>query len=177
MPPSTVQRSPERPPPLPDRQGCSRFVGRASGNDPSVEIELVLCGDTALTGELQWSSLTSGWNRRAVSGQRQGERIVLRDDAILEENPTFGWRFCDIERYDLTLDGDALSGTYEAPSCNDSATLTLTSAGEAPAPTAAPPAPEPMASPSGCAGCTAIGFAPSLLLLVVTLLAYRKPQP
>lgn len=116
-----------RPPLLPAQQGCELWLGQAHGNDPSVRVNLRLCPTEGggLSGELQWSSLESGHNVRAVVGSRQGDKLILRDERIVEEHPEPGWRFCTIERYELTRSGSRLTGTYHSRACNDEATVEL----------------------------------------------------
>lgn len=59
-----------RPKLLDDKAGCERWLGTAAGNDPSVRVNLRLCPkDGGVEGELQWSSLQSGWNLRRVVGR------------------------------------------------------------------------------------------------------------
>jgi hypothetical protein len=71
-----------RPPALAGQQGCDLWHGSFSGNDPSVLVEARLCTDEAgqVTGLVQWSSLTSGYNVRDVSGERGAAgQFSLRD--------------------------------------------------------------------------------------------------
>lgn len=146
-----------RPPPLEKAPECELWKGKVSGNDPSVEVEMRLCaaaGDE-VNGVFQWSSLRSGWNRRALVGRWSEGRtkLALRDASILEERPQPGWRFCTVDDYDLALTGPgALDGTYRSKACNDTAKVTLKLEGPATAPatappTAPPPVPAPPASP------------------------------
>ena len=37
-----------------------------------------------------------------------------------------GWRFCVVDRYDLSGSKDALTGKYHSSGCNDNAAMTLT---------------------------------------------------
>lgn len=128
------------PDPLPAEEGCDRFEGQAAGNDPTVRVVLVLCEDAgSLTGKLQWSSLVSGWNVRRVKGHKDAASYALSDVGIESERPEPGWRFCPIDRYALTRDGDRLEGTYDSTDCNDHAAVTLTRMGTAPDPDAADP--------------------------------------
>lgn len=174
-------RDPRRPAPLEGKAGCERWKGTASGNDPSVEIELVLCDgpDGAVSGQLQWSSLESGYNVRDVSGSWSAgrARLTLADRRIVVDRPRGGWKFCAIDRYELERTVgpgvERLAGKYSSSACSDQATITLERAtapagpapsDPAPAPSAPdsaePPAPAPKASaadrpvppgtPSGC---------------------------
>src|SRR5229473_3460381 len=61
--PPPAQKS-ERPPPLEPQAGCELWHGTFSGNDPSVLVEARLCTDeqAGITGDVQWSSLVSGYN-------------------------------------------------------------------------------------------------------------------
>ena len=116
--------------PLKPQKDCELWVGSASGNDPSVRVELQLCprGDGGLAGELQWSSSKSGWNRRAVSGGYRNESksaITLKDERFIENQPNWPWRFCLIDEYRLTRTGQTLSGEYDSAACRDHATLSL----------------------------------------------------
>lgn len=136
----------ERPPRLAAPSGCELWVGRGSGNDPSMQIELRLCPqpDGRVSGEVQWSSTTSGWNLRDVSGRYEagGTGITLRDDRITAQRPEPGWRFCTIDRYTLVRSGDHLSGPYHSSACSDDGTLTLDRvANAAGQPVPAPPSP------------------------------------
>ncbi len=119
----------ERPPPLAPPTGCELWVGRASGNDPSTQIELQLCpqADGSVAGALQWSSTVSGWNVRDVSGRLQpdGTTLFLRDDRVREERPEPGWRFCTVDRYTLARSGDRMTGRYHSTACRDDGTVTL----------------------------------------------------
>lgn len=123
---STLCFKAERPPKLPDKPGCEHYRGTASGNDPSVQLDVVLCpsGNT-LSGEVQWSSLESGWNLRRVEGTREGGRISLRDIEVTQSRPEPGWRFCEIDSYALTQTEVGLAGKYDSHACNDSATVSL----------------------------------------------------
>ena len=137
-----------RPKPLEDLAGCERWTGRAHGNDPTVLVDVRLCPKGAdLAGEVQWSSLKSGWNLRKVRGSwsADGRTLTLRDVSIVQEKPNPGWRFCTIDRYRLERAGeDSLQGSYHSKACRDEAKVSLTRQATAPAsstmaaPTAAP---------------------------------------
>lgn len=117
----------EHPPVLDDQDGCQRWIGGASGNDPSVRIVLRLCPKEGggVGGQSQWSSLESGWNVRVVDGAWDGDRLTLRDVRIAEERPNPGWRFCTIDRWDLRRSGDRLNGSYTSTACDDHARVSL----------------------------------------------------
>lgn len=132
----------ERPPPLATPSGCELWVGRASGNDPSTQLELQLCPqpDGSVAGALQWSSTVSGWNVRDVSGRVQpdGTTLFLRDDRVREERPEPGWRFCTVDRYTLARSGDRMTGRYHSAACQDDGTITLRLSGNIALPNAVP---------------------------------------
>lgn len=118
----------ERPPALVHQEGCELWRGTVSGNDPSVLAELRLCpsaGNT-LVGKLQWSSTTSGYSIREVTGTKTGTHYELHDTAFAQYRPAPGWRFCLVDRYQLDQRGDHLDGTYLASACTDHARVTLT---------------------------------------------------
>jgi hypothetical protein len=127
--------------------------GTNSGNDPSQEVELRLCvdspGSPTVRGESQYSSLNSGWTRRAFTGTRSadGRNLTLRETRMLEDRPNPGWRFCLIDEYNITLvEPDRITGGYFSQACDDRGRMTLrlhartTSAPDA----AAQPAPQPV---------------------------------
>ena len=114
------------PGPMPKRQGCVNYVGSAAGNDPDLVLRLQLCKRGAqVTGLFQISGKQSGWNERTVAGTARGAKFVLHDVTIIEDHPNEGWRFCLAERYDLKLDGDQLSGTYDSAACDDHGAVSL----------------------------------------------------
>jgi hypothetical protein len=116
----------------PSDKNCNLWKGTASGNDPSVEVQLMLCteenGD--VDGVLQWASSRSGWNRRAVAGTQKTEdkktTFTLHDERFIENKPNTGWRFCLIDQYTLSQNKETLSGNYLSNDCNDAAKLSLT---------------------------------------------------
>lgn len=116
-----------RPPPLPAKVACDVYDGTAAGNDPSVELSLRICVDDSgvVTGEAQWSSTVSGWNRRELAGKRTSTGFQLRDVRVIDGKANGGWRFCEIESWTLTLSGTSLTGHYQSAACADSATVTL----------------------------------------------------
>lgn len=120
-----------RPADLEPSKDCELWVGTASGNDPTVEVQLSLCPESnnEVKGVLQWSSERSGWSRRAVKGAYQDKAktaITLHDESFLEKKPNPGWRFCLVDEYSLSRSKDKLSGTYYSKDCDDTATLSLT---------------------------------------------------
>ena len=120
----------ERPPPLKPGKLCSLWVGIASGNDPSVRVEVLLCPGlgSQVVGRLQWSSTLSGWNQRDLIGMVTEDKrgVTLKDVRIRENRPAPGWVFCPADHYDLHLEGDnELNGSYDSSACHDHATLTL----------------------------------------------------
>jgi hypothetical protein len=174
-------REASRPAPLAEEPGCERWVGTAAGNDPSVEIQLVLCDEGgALSGKLQWSSLQSGWNLRRLAGTREADgRVHLRDLAVIEERPEPGWRFCAVDAYELAPSGDeGLVGAYVSAACDDRAALTLHRDGAAPRPLdpvgVAPPSLPPAPPTSAGCGCDSGGVALGLGFVVAGLLLPRR---
>lgn len=132
----------DRPRQLPDRAGCEHYRGTARGNDPSVQLDVVLCPQgTDVSGDVQWSSLQSGWNLRRVSGTWDGDALRMRDLKVIEAKPEPGWRFCEIDTYALVRTDGGLAGTYRSAACDDAAELTLTRV-DAPTPS---PGPQPVA--------------------------------
>jgi len=117
-----------RPKALSPQKNCELWVGTASGNDPSVQVELSLCEDRnkELTGVLQWSSTKSGWNKRAVNGYKKENTILLHDERFLENKPNKGWMFCLIDEYSLSISKNTMQGAYESKACKDKASLSLT---------------------------------------------------
>jgi hypothetical protein len=188
----TVQlRDPRRPAPLDPPPECELWRGHIAGNDPSAEATLQLCttGDE-VSGVFLWSSLESGWDRRAFAGRwLDGRaRLELRDTAMIENHPANGWRLCLAERYLLRRVSDAeLDGEFWSPACNDHGTLRITRfAGEAqPALTA--PAPQPAQSArrdarpqprraSGCSAAPGAVGAPSGLAALLALAAISRSR-
>jgi hypothetical protein len=150
----------ERPPPLAAQSGCELWIGRASGNDPSWQVELELCprADNTVSGSLQWSSTVSGWNTRTISGrfEQGGAVLIMRDERITAERPEPGWMFCTVDRYTLSRSRDQMQGRYHSGACRDDGTISLarsttTSAqpgtGPGPLPNT-PPVPEPPSRPT-----------------------------
>lgn len=126
-PPPRVQPPRVQPPtPAPP---CTLWVGTIRGNDPHVIATLRLCEDGArVTGELQWTSASSGTNVRAVEGAWSADhgRLVMRDTHLVRQSPVPGWRFCLVTRYDLALASTGhLAGFYDAPACEDHARVEL----------------------------------------------------
>jgi hypothetical protein len=124
---ATTASAADHPPELDGGPDCTLWRGTVSGNDATVRMMFRLCpggGDT-IAGTGQWSSKVSGYNVRKLSGRwlDQGARLELRDEAVIEQHPQPGWRFCKIDRYDLTRHGDELTGTYDSRACNDHATV------------------------------------------------------
>lgn len=117
---------------LTPRKGCELWSGTASGNDPSVRVQLSLCNEKdpkgAVSGVLQWSSERSGWSRRAITGAYAsdgGHAVLLRDTKFIENKPNLFWRFCLIDQYQLVRDGETLRGEYYSAACKDRAQLSL----------------------------------------------------
>ena len=121
-------RAQARPPLLEAEEGCDLWRGVASGNDPSVRVELRLCREgQEISGELQWSSEESGWNRREIRGRWTSDTDMrLEDVRFIENRPNYQWRFCHIDIYQLRQYGaDELVGTYRSNRCDDSARVNL----------------------------------------------------
>lgn len=147
-------RALEHPTELPAQAGCERWKGGSSGNDPSARLMFVLCPEgTNVTGEMQWSSLVSGWSVRPVEGSWNGDTLVMRDLRLSENRPQPGWRFCTVDRWELRRVGDRLEGTYDSAACHDHATVWLERMDDAapgePTPSVEPTPVEPNPSPPG----------------------------
>jgi hypothetical protein len=188
----------EHPPLLEAGEGCEKWLGGASGNDASIRLNMILCvKDGAATGYVQWSSLVSGWNVREIVGTVNGARVELRDTRIKEERPEPGWRFCTIDRWALTRDGNRLDGTYDSEACTDHATVWFerivdpasgsgSGAGSArPTPPPKPPPPKPPdtkpPAKTESKGCRCASGDPGPGDLVVLLIAWtiagrRRPR-
>lgn len=180
----------DRPPLLPAAPGCQRWLGSASGNDPSVRLQFRLCEqDGQVTGENQWSSLRSGWNLRELEGSWSSDRnlLILHDIRVAEERPEPGWRFCEVDTYTLRREGDKLIGGYDSAACSDHATVELTLQGDdsgLATPTLPPPStPRPDVGNDVC-GCHAAnarpvsgGWAGLVLLLGAMVVVKRRRRP
>lgn len=124
-----------RPPPIQAQNGCELWRGTFSGNDPSVLVEARFCTNAQgrVTGIVQWSSLTSGFNEREVAGiQDATGDFELHDLSFLQYHPKASWKFCLIDRYTLDSEGpDHLVGSYESQACSDNARIDLSRASRA----------------------------------------------
>jgi hypothetical protein len=80
-----------------------------------------------VTGLVQWSSFTSGYNAREVSGTRgTNGQFSLRDRDFRAYHPKLPWRFCLIDRYMLIPQGpNHLVGSYASRGCSDHAHVEL----------------------------------------------------
>jgi hypothetical protein len=181
-----------RPPPLEATDTCDVYTGKASGNDPTILLELKVCaGPAGVKGQTQYSGMSSGWSKREFTGAWSGLVLELHESAVVEQKPSPGWRFCTIDRYALTLDPatNQLSGTYDSAACDDHARVTLKLTARAPKsaerPDALPPspAPPPAPAPSSRRACSCgsagdhFGMHPLLLgsfLLVARLVRRRE---
>jgi hypothetical protein len=175
----------EHPPPLPEEAGCERWLGGAKANDPSIRLNLILCNRNGVaSGHVQWSSLESGWNVREITGTITDTQVVLRDVRIVEEKPQPGWRFCTIDRWELTRNGNRLEGTYDSAACNDHATVWFDrmldkAEGSKPPPkqptvTPSPPSPPPPPRTRDDTGCRCNTTTPDLLAALFLLGAFRR---
>jgi hypothetical protein len=110
----------------------------------------VLCQEGEnVTGEMQWSSLVSGWSVRPVEGSWNGDTLVMRDLRLSENRPQPGWMFCTVDRWELRRTGNRLEGTYDSAACRDHATVWLERMeDDAPAPRPAPGSVDPPSGPS-----------------------------
>jgi hypothetical protein len=173
-----------RPPPLEAQPQCELYRGTGSGNSDAL-IELRLCprGD-GVTGTHQWSSTTSGWSQRVVEGRWEGDHLIARETSFIENRAQPNWRFCLIDRYDLTRTGDRLAGPYVSEQCNDHGSFDLRrvegAEAIAPQPVREPPAPPPPPevrerSMIGCAASPSSrgAFAP-IIAFIATLVARRR---
>lgn len=137
-------RALEHPTELPAQAGCERWKGGSSGNDPSARLMFVLCQEGQnVTGEMQWSSLVSGWSVRPIEGSWNGDTLVMRDLRLSENRPEPGWMFCTVDRWELRRAGNRLEGTYDSAACRDHATVWLERMEDAPAPGQPPGSVEP----------------------------------
>jgi MYXO-CTERM domain-containing protein len=137
-----------RPPALEGRTGCELWVGKVSGNDPSVLVEALLCEgmNGEVSGQLQWSSLESGYSIRDIAGRWQGKgTLSLHDTKMTVSKPNPGWVFCTVDSYDLVRTGDQLNGSYTSRKCNDRASVALTKKAAPPPVIPAPSEIEPAA--------------------------------
>lgn len=116
-----------RPKALKPKDNCELWVGTASGNDPSVQVEFSFCinRNNEVTGVLQWSSTRSGWNKRAVNGYKKENSIILHDEKFLENKPNRGWVFCLIDEYRFSLNNNKMEGEYISNSCRDKGQFSL----------------------------------------------------
>lgn len=131
-----------RPPALEGKTGCELWVGKVSGNDPSVLVEALICDglNGSVSGQLQWSSLQSGYSIRDIAGSwLSRDKVVLHDTKMAVSKPNPGWVFCPVDSYELTRSGDQLNGFYISKKCSDRATVALTK--KASPPVVVPPAP------------------------------------
>ncbi len=117
-----------RPKALKPKDNCELWVGTASGNDPSVQVEFSFCisRNNEVTGILQWSSTRSGWNKRAVNGYKKDDKIILHDEKFLENKPNRGWVFCLIDEYRFSLNRNKMQGEYVSNACRDNGRFSLT---------------------------------------------------
>lgn len=139
------QTDPRRPAALVETAGCDLWEGDISGNDPTAEATMQLCTEgERVTGVFLWSSLVSGWDRRAFDGQWSdaNRRLTLRDTQMLDLHPTHGWSLCMADRYDLRLTAPGrLEGTFTSAACHDRGVLRLSLRGRTnTAPMPRPPA-------------------------------------
>lgn len=116
-----------RPQALKAKENCELWVGTASGNDPSVQVEFSFClnRNNEITGILQWSSTRSGWNKRAVNGNKKENTIILHDEKFLENKPNRGWVFCLIDEYRFSLSKNKMQGDYISNACRDKGRFSL----------------------------------------------------
>jgi hypothetical protein len=139
----------EHPAVLPGQTGCERWMGGSSGNDRSVRLVLKLCADgSKVTGQMQWSSLVSGWSVREIDGSWNGDDLTMRDLRITESRPERGWQFCTVDRWNLRRSGDRLDGTYDSAACRDHATVWLERIAEPATPGDPPANPSPNGAPT-----------------------------
>lgn len=162
----TVQmQDPRRPPPLSRTSRCEVWAGTVSGNDPTAQASMQVCAEDGarVRGVFLWSSLQSGWDRRAFEGEwsADGQTLTLRDTHMIESHPMNGWMLCTADRYDLRrVAPTRLEGSYLSAGCSDRGTLSLalqgdgeiaTSPAPPPSPTATTPAPSRRTARCGCA--------------------------
>ena len=173
--------NPHRPPLLAPATNCELWLGEATGgNDPTIRLSARLCPRGArITGEVQWSSLTSGWNERSIEGSWVGDQLILKDLAVVAEAPNPGWRFCTIDAYTLNRQGAAeLVGQYTSAMCRDQADVHLTLQ-DSESTVLSPPEPPAVETPAEEAdrrtpGCQAIPAGGGLLWLVALGVGLRR---
>lgn len=164
----TVQmQDPRRPPPLSRTARCEVWAGTVSGNDPTAQASMQVCADDGarVRGVFLWSSLQSGWDRRAFEGEwsADGQTLTLRDTHMIESHPMNGWMLCTADRYDLRrVVPTRLEGSYLSAGCGDRGTLSLALQGEgeiatSPAPSPAPSTSAPTRRAARC-GCAVPGL-------------------
>lgn len=166
----TVQmHDPRRPPPLTRTTRCEVWAGTVSGNDPTAQASMQVCAEDGarVRGVFLWSSLQSGWDRRAFEGEwsADGQSLTLRDTHMIESHPMNGWMLCTADRYDLRrVVPTRLEGSYLSAGCSDRGTISLALQGDgeiattpAPPPSTSSPAPPPTRSAARC-GCTVPGL-------------------
>lgn len=150
----TQDRDPRRPPALEPTVSCDVWRGTSAGNDPTQEVEMRLCetsaGSLEVRGEIQYSSLNSGWTRRSFVGARTPDRahLTLRELVMLDDRPNPNWRFCLVDRYDLTPVGaDAMTGEYVSRACSDHGRMSMRLFARSTSPDVTPPPQLPSHSP------------------------------
>jgi MYXO-CTERM domain-containing protein len=140
----TVQaHDPRRPPPLEPGDRCEVWEGTISGNDPTAQASMQVCAleGARVRGVFLWSSLQSGWDRRAFEGawSADGQTLTLRDTHMIESHPMNGWMLCTADRYELRRTVPTrLDGTYVSTGCSDRGTLSLLLRGTGTLPEAPP---------------------------------------
>lgn len=186
----TVQaRDPRRPPPLERTARCEVWEGTIAGNDPTAQASMQVCAGEglAVTGVFLWSSLQSGWDRRAFVGawSADGASLTLRDTHMIESHPMNGWMLCTADRYELRRTVPTrLDGTYDSAGCSDHGRISLLLRGEGtlaerpptPAADVVPEPPRPARPRCRCdAGPTPPpGLAPLCLAFVAIALRRRR---
>jgi hypothetical protein len=166
----TVQmHDPRRPPPLTRTTRCEVWAGTVSGNDPTAQASMQVCAEDGarVRGVFLWSSLQSGWDRRAFEGEwsADGQSLTLRDTHMIESHPMNGWMLCTADRYDLRrVVPTRLEGSYLSAGCSDRGTISLALQGDgeiatapAPPPTTGSSAPPPTRTAARC-GCAVPGL-------------------
>ncbi|MCC6522790.1 MAG: hypothetical protein IT373_09030 [Polyangiaceae bacterium] len=146
-------RALEHPPDLVAEGECEAWIGTVSGNDPSVRVSARLCpaGGDAVKGQLQWSSLKSGYSVRDVEGRWLDgkKKLEMRDVRVAESHPNPGWVFCTVDKYDLALETpNELRGTYVSAACRDHARVMLSRVPKPPAPPGSGTATAPSSGPA-----------------------------
>ncbi len=114
------------------RADCDTFQGKLTDRWPGEsQVALTVCPDADdpdhVTGSFRYNDPDSGWDRRSLEGDWSEDhtRLTLHDVEMLEVHAKAGWRLCTADNYDLTVDGDTITGTFDSSDCTDWGNLDL----------------------------------------------------